>query len=302
MNIAILSRGPQLYSTQSLYRAGIKRGHSMQVIDHLRCNMLLEKHRAEVYFNNMPLDYLDAIVPRIGSSVTFAGSTLINHFEMMGVATSATSSALQQCRNKLQCLQKLSRYGLDVPKTAFINPGQDLFPLIEQLGGFPVVIKLLEGTHGVGVLLSETLQSAEATIEAFQKLKEKVILQEFIQEASGSDVRVIVVGGEVIAAMKRQAKEGEFRSNLHRGAQSEIVELSPEEEHVAVKSARIMGLNVAGVDLLRSARGPLVMEVNASPGLEGIEMTTGVDVAGAIISFMEKQVRKGSKMNRKIRR
>lgn len=301
MNIAILSRGPQLYSTQSLYRAGLQRGHSIQIIDHTRCNLYLDKHEAMVYFNNIPLDYFDAIIPRIGSSVTGIGAGIIQQFELMDVFTVISTSALQQSRNKLACLQKLSHFGLPIPKTVFINPGQQLFPFIDQLGGLPVVIKLLEGTHGVGVILAETLQGAETTIEAFQKLKEKVIIQEFIQEANGADIRVIVVGGKVIAAMKRQAQEGEFRSNLHRGAQSEPVELSSTEEHLAIKAARILGLDVAGVDLLRSSRGPLIMEVNASPGLEGIEATTGINVAGQIIDFIEKQVRKKLRENRKVR-
>lgn len=302
MNIAILSRGPQLYSTQSLYRAATKRGHSVQIIDHLRCNLVLGKNNADVYYENLPLDYLDAVIPRIGASVTAQGAALINHFETMQIMTTVGSTALLQSRDKLRCLQKLAKFGIEVPKTVFVNTSQHIHYLADQLGGFPIIIKLLEGTHGVGVILSESVKSAEATIEAFQKLKEKVIIQEFISEAEGADLRAIVVGSRVIASMKRQAKDGEFRSNLHRGASAEPIKLSAREEHVAIKAARIMGLDVAGVDILRSSRGPLVMEVNASPGLEGIETTTGIDIAGAILNLVEKQVRKNFNTYRKIRR
>jgi ribosomal protein S6--L-glutamate ligase len=292
MNIAILSRGPQLYSTQSLFRAGIKRGHQVQIIDHTRCDLLVEKNYAEVLYDNFPLGHIDAIIPRIGASVTTQGAALINHFETMNVFTVARSSALLQARDKLRCIQKLARFGIDVPRTVFVNSTANLHYVVEELGGLPVVIKLLEGTHGIGVILSETISNAEATVEAFHRMKQKVFIQEFIEEAGGADLRAIVINGEIVAAMKRQARPGEFRSNLHRGASSELVKLTAQEAFVAKKAVRIMGLDVAGVDLLRSARGPLVMEVNASPGLEGIETTTGIDIAGKIIDLIEKKVRK----------
>ena len=292
MNIAILSRGPQLYSTQSLFRAGIKRGHQVQIIDHTRCDLLVEKNYAEVLYDNFPLGHIDAIIPRIGASVTTQGAALINHFETMNVFTVARSSALLQARDKLRCIQKLARFGIDVPRTVFVNSTANLHYVVEELGGLPVVIKLLEGTHGIGVILSETISNAEATVEAFHRMKQKVFIQEFIEEAGGADLRAIVINGEIVAAMKRQARPGEFRSNLHRGASSELVKLTAQEAFVAKKAVRIMGLDVAGVDLLRSARGPLVMEVNASPGLEGIETTTGIDIAGKIIDLIEKKIRK----------
>ena len=302
MNIAILSRGPQLYSTQSLFRAGIKRGHHVQIIDHTRCDLLVEKNFVEVYYENLPLEHLDAIIPRIGASVTNQGAALINHLELMNIFSVARPNALLQSRDKLRTLQKLSRFGIDIPKTVFVNSTANLGRMVEELGGFPIVVKLLEGTHGIGVILSENISNAEATIEAFHRMKEQVLIQEFIREAEGADIRVIVVDGQVVAAMKRQARPGEFRSNLHRGASSELVKLTAREEHVAKKAVRIMGLDVAGIDLLRSSRGPLVMEVNASPGLEGIETTTGIDVSGKIFDFIEKKVRKKSRDHRRVRR
>ena len=302
MNIAILSRGPQLYSTQSLLRAGIKRGHQVQIIDHTRCNLFLEKNYAEVLYQGYPLEGFDAIIPRIGTSVTSKGAALISHFEAMGVFTVAGSNALLQARDKLRCLQKLAKFGLDVPKTFFVNDTSDLSTLIEHLGGFPVVMKIVEGTHGVGVILSETFSNAEASIETFLRMKEKILLQEFIAEANGADIRAIVVDGEIVAAMKRQARDGEFRSNLHRGATAELVMLSASEEHAAKKAVRIMGLDFAGVDILRSDRGPLIMEVNASPGLEGIETTTGIDISSKVFDFIERKVRKQSRDLKGIKR
>lgn len=292
MNIAILSRGPQLYSTQSLWRAGANRGHQMRIIDHTRCNLVIERGLPEIYYENHPLSTLDAVIPRIGASVTSIGASVINQFEMMGVFTVARADALLQSRDKLRCLQKLSRFGIEIPKTVFVTPGAEISPLINLVGGIPVVIKLLESTHGIGVILAEALNQAESVVEAFQKLKERIILQEFIKEADGADIRALVVAGEVVAAMKRKAKEGEFRSNLHRGASSTLIKLSDREEKLVKKAVRIMGLDVAGVDILRSKRGPLLMEVNASPGLEGIESTTQVDVAGKIIDHIERRVRK----------
>ena len=252
MNIAILSRGPQLYSTQSLWRAGANRGHQMRIIDHTRCNLIIERGIPQIYYENHPLNMLDAVIPRIGASVTSVGAAVINHFEMMGVFTVARADALLQSRDKLRCLQKLSRFGIEVPKTIFITPGSEIAPLVQLVGGPPVVIKLLESTHGVGVILANELQQAESVVEAFQKLKERIIVQEFIREAEGADIRALVVAGQVVAAMKRKAKAGEFRSNLHRGATSTLIKLSDREEKLVKKAVRIMGLDVAGVDILRS--------------------------------------------------
>lgn len=291
MKIGILSRGPQLYSTRSLYRAGMRRGHQMMVIDHTRCQYLVDSERSEIFFDGHPLSALDAIVPRIGSSVTSLGAALIHQFELLKVYTVTRAHALLQARDKLRCLQRLAGAGLQVPGTAFITSGSELEDVLGLLGGFPVVIKLLESTHGVGVMLADNLRSAEATIEAFQKLNERVLIQEYIAESHGADIRALVVGGRVVASMKRQAQPGEFRSNLHRGAKAQRIDLSKEEEKAVIQAAQVMGLDVAGVDILQSSRGPLVMEVNASPGLEGIEGVTKVDVAGAIIKFAEKRHR-----------
>lgn len=290
MNIAILSRNPNLYSTRSLVRAGLFRGHFVQVIDHMQCSLKVDKHLPTVYCNGANLSYMDAIIPRVGASVTLPGAALISQFELMQVFTTTRSLALLQARDKLRCLQHLSSYDIDTPRTVYAGEGQDLKELIDSIGGFPVVIKMLESTHGVGVLLAESMLHASSVIEAFQKLGERVILQEFIAEAEGSDIRVVVVNGEVVASMRRQAKEGEFRSNLHRGASALTVELTWEEEELARKVALVMGLDIAGIDILRSHRGPLVMEVNASPGLEGIETTTGIDVAGKFITLVESKM------------
>jgi ribosomal protein S6--L-glutamate ligase len=291
MKIAILSRGPQLYSTQRLYRAGRQRGHYMKIVDHTLCNLVIEPNGSQIWYHEEPLQEMDAVIPRIGSSVTFQGAAVINHFELMGTYTLARSQSLLQARDKLRCLQRLAARGIPVPRTAYVGDEEDLLPAIEGVGGLPVVIKLLESTHGAGVLLAHTLHNAEATVEAFHRLRERVIIQEFIGEANGADIRALVVAGEIIASMKRQAQEGEFRSNLHRGASASRVTLTEEEKGLAINTVAAMGLDVAGVDLLRSSRGPLILEVNASPGLEGIETSTGVDVAGAIIRFTEKRVR-----------
>jgi len=298
MNIAILSRGPELYSTQSLYRAGARRGHRMTVIDHTRCNLIIERGRPQIIYEERPLRRLDAIIPRIGTSVTLQGASVISQFELMGVFTPSPAPALLQARDKLRCLQRLAAEGLDVPRTAFVIGGEELPPLIESVGGLPVIIKLLESTHGIGVLLAETYRGAESTVEAFHRLKERVLIQEFIREAGGADIRALVVAGEVVAAMKRQARKGEFRSNLHRGGSASPARLT-EAEHAAVtRAVGAMGLDIAGVDLLRSERGPLIMEVNASPGLEGIETITEVDVAGRIIRYIERRVKERKKARR----
>lgn len=290
MRIAIFSRGPQLYSTQSLYRAGLIRGHAMEIIDHTRCSLGMENGRLEVFYEGWPLGHFDAVIPRIGTSVTQDGVALISHLEMMQVFTSTRSQGLWQARDKLRALQRLQGYGIPAPATIYPSEGEALGPMIERLGGFPVVIKMLESTHGVGVMLAESMPSAKSALDVFQRLKTRVILQEFIQEARGTDIRALVVNGKPVAAMKRIAQEGEFRSNLHCGGYAVPVKLTEQERAIAIKAARVMGLDVAGVDMLRSNRGPLVIEVNASPGLEGIETTTGVDVAGKIIQFIERKV------------
>lgn len=289
MKIVILSRGPQLYSTQSLLRAGMRRGHQVRIIDHVNCQFSIQKGQMSVLHNGFPIDPPDAIIPRIGSSVTAKGAAVIAQFEAMGIQTTVDSMALLRARDKLRCLQALAAQGVDVPKTAYLNDTQYLPTIIRQLGGLPIVIKLLESTHGVGVILAENLKSAESTIEVFQQLNERVLLQEYIEESKGADIRVLVVAGRVIAAMKRQAQPGEFRSNLHRGASAEAIRITEQEKQLVIKATQIMGLKIAGVDLLRSHRGPLVMEINASPGLEGIETITRIDVAGEIIRYLERR-------------
>lgn len=301
MDIAILSRGPQLYSTQSLYRAGRARGHNMYVIDHTLCNLVIEAGQPQIYYEGRPIRTFDAVIPRIGASVTEQGAAVISQFELMNVFTVVRSNALRLSRDKLRCLQELLKQNLDIPKTAALGLNMNLWPAINAIGGFPVVIKLLEGTHGIGVILCETIQQTESTVEAFQRLKERVILQEFIQEAEGADIRAFIVAGEVVAVMKRQAKEGEFRSNLHRGASAATDQLTPIETNIVCRAAKAMGLSVAGVDLLRSNRGPLIMEVNASPGLEGIETVTGLNVAAKIMALIEQKVKERKRAQAKLR-
>ncbi len=282
-NIAILSRGSALYSTQSLFRAARLRGYHVRVIDHQLCHLVIDDHEPQVYYEGQKLRGIDAVIPRIGASVTDYGAAVIRHFELMGVYTATRSEALLMARDKLKCLQFLSANDVPVPRT-FIAGSPEAVPyLVERLGGAPVVIKMLESTHGVGVILAESLQTAVSLAEVFAKLNQPVILQEYIAEAAGSDVRALVVGRSVVASMIRVAAAGEFRSNLHRGAESFNTTLTAHESNLVRKATRLLGLQIAGVDILRSNRGPLIMEVNASPGLEGIENTTGVDIAGAII-------------------
>lgn len=290
MKIAILSRNPNLYSTSRLIEAGKKRGHEMIVVDHLKCNIELEKRRPRIYYKGAYLDDIDAVIPRIGASVTFYGTTVVRQFEMMKVFTAVGSQALVRSRDKLSSLQILARAGVGLPKTVFTNYTKDVEHLVENLGGAPLVLKLLEGTQGLGVVLAETKNAATSVLEAFNGLGARVIAQEFIKEAGGADIRVFIVDGVVVGAMKRQGKEGEFRSNLHRGGSATIITLTDEEENTALKAAKALGLGVAGVDLLQSSKGPLVLEVNSSPGLEGIEKATGVDVAKKIIRFIERNV------------
>jgi ribosomal protein S6--L-glutamate ligase len=273
--------------------AGEERGHEMHVIDHQRCYMDITSHKPAVHYKGQTLNGFDAVIPRIGASVTFYGTAVLRQFEMMGVFPLNESVAISRSRDKLRSLQLLSRRGIGLPVTGFANSPDDTEDLLKLTGGAPVVIKLLEGTQGVGVVLAETRKAAASVIEAFRGLNANFLVQEFIKEAGGADIRCLVVGGKVVASMKRQGKEGEFRSNLHRGGSASLVRITPEERSTAVRSAKIMGLNVAGVDILRSNHGPVVMEVNSSPGLEGIEAATGKDVAGLIIGFIENNAKPG---------
>ncbi len=291
MKIAILSRNRKLYSTRRLVEACEQRGHEVHVIDTLRCYMNITSDRPELHYKGEDLVGFDAVIPRIGASITFYGTAVLRQFEMMGVFPVSESVAISRSRDKLRSLQLLSRDGIGLPKTGFANSPDDVQDLIKMVGGAPLVIKLLEGTQGIGVVLAETKKAAESVIEAFMGLKANILVQEFIQEAGGSDIRCFVIDGKVVAAMMRQAPEGEFRSNLHRGGKATLVKLTPKERATAVRAAKVMGLNVAGVDILRSARGPVVMEVNSSPGLEGIEAATGKDVAGMIVEFIEKNAK-----------
>ncbi|NPD46973.1 30S ribosomal protein S6--L-glutamate ligase [Lentimicrobium sp. S6] len=290
MKIAILSRNTKLYSTQRLVDAAQEKGHEVIVIDHLKCVIELEKKSPRIYYNGIYLNDIDAIIPRIGASVTFYGTAVVRQFEMMNVFSAVKSQALVNSRDKLRSLQILAKSGVGLPKTIFTNYAKDVDHVIESVGGAPLVLKLLEGTQGLGVVLAETHNAANSVIEAFNGLKARVIAQEFIKEAGGADIRAFVVDGVIVGAMKRQGKDGEFRSNLHRGGSSDIIELTDQEELTAIKAARAMGLGVAGVDMLQSEKGPLVLEVNSSPGLEGIEEATKKDIAKEIIKYIERNV------------
>ncbi|TNF30084.1 MAG: 30S ribosomal protein S6--L-glutamate ligase [Bacteroidetes bacterium] len=290
MKIAILSRNPKLYSTKRLVEAGEKRGHEMLVVDHAKCDIIIEKKRPHIIYQGEELEGIDAVVPRIGASITFYGTAVVRQFEMMKVFSAIESQALVRSRDKLRSLQILSRAGLNLPKTAFTNYSKDVAEVVNQVGGAPCVIKLLEGTQGVGVVLAETKSAAESVLEAFNGLQARVIVQQFVKEAGGSDIRAFVVDGVVVGAMKRQGKEGEFRSNLHRGGTATVYELTDDEENAALKAARVLGLGIAGVDMLQSKSGPMIMEVNSSPGLQGIEAATGKNIAGSIIRYVERNV------------
>ena len=298
MKIGILSTNQKLYSTRRLVEAGRERGHDIQVIDHRRCYMNITSHRPGMHFKGEAIEGMDAIIPRIGASISFYGTAVVRQFEMMGVYSVNESVAITRSRDKLRASQLLARRGIGLPVTGFANSPDDTDDLLKFVGGAPVVIKLLEGTQGVGVVLAETKKAAESVIEAFRGLKANFMVQEFIKEAGGADIRCLVIGGKVVASMKRQGKEGEFRSNLHRGGSASLIKITPEERSTAVRSAKVMGLNVAGVDLLRSNHGPVVMEVNSSPGLEGIENATKKDVAGTIIEFIEKNAKQGKTQTR----
>jgi len=292
MKIAILSRRPQLYSTRRLTEEAKKQGHSVRVIDTLRCYMNINTKKPSIHYKGELLSEFDAVIPRIGASITFYGTAVVRQFEMSGVFTVNDSVAITRSRDKLRSLQLLSRKGIGLPITGFAHSPDDINDLINMVGGPPLVIKLLEGTQGIGVVLAETRRAASSVIEAFMGLNAQIMVQEYIREANGADIRCFVVDGKVIAAMQRQAKAGEFRSNIHRGGKAELVAISAEERKTAIRAAKVMGLNVAGVDLLRSERGPLVMEVNSSPGLEGIERATGQNIAGMIIKFIENSAKK----------
>jgi ribosomal protein S6--L-glutamate ligase len=298
MKIAVLSTNRNLYSTKRLVEAGQERGHEMPIINHKRCYMNITSHKPSIHIKGEAITGVDAIIPRIGASVSFFGTAVVRQFEMMGVYSVNESVAITRSRDKLRAVQLLARRGIGLPVTGFANSPDDTEDLLQFVGGAPVVIKLLEGTQGVGVVLAETKQAAESVIEAFSGLKANFMVQEFIKEAGGSDIRCLVVGDKVVASMKRQGKDGEFRSNLHRGGSAKLIKITPEERSTAVRSAKVMGLNVAGVDLLRSNHGPVVMEVNSSPGLEGIEKATDRDVAGMIIEFIEKNAQQGKTRTR----
>jgi ribosomal protein S6--L-glutamate ligase len=290
MNIKILSANPNLYSTKRILEAGIKRKHKVEIINHTKCDIVIEKKNPVIIYKGKTLENVDAVIPRIGASVTFYGTAVVRQFEMMRSFTTTESQALVRSRDKLRSLQILSRAGLGLPKTIFTNYSRNVEEIIRQAGGAPVVIKLLEGTQGIGVMLAETNKAAESVIEAFNNLQARVIVQEFIKEAGGADIRAFIVDGQVVGAMKRQGKEGEFRSNLHRGGSASVITLTDEEEIAALKATKALGLGIAGVDMLQSSRGPLILEVNSSPGLEGIEAATGIDIATIIIKYIERNV------------
>lgn len=290
MKIGILSRNSHLYSTKRLVEAAIQRGHEAQIIDHLKCNIEIEQGGPKLFYEGKYLTGFDAIIPRIGASVTFYGTAVVRQFEMMNVFSVSSSRGIVNSRDKLRCLQILSKEGIGLPKTVFTNYSKDVKHVVKSAGGTPVILKLLEGTQGLGVVLAENPNAAQSVLEAFNGLKARVIAQEFIPEAKGADIRAFVVDGQIVGAMKRQGKEGEFRSNLHRGGSSVMIELTPEEQATAILASKSVGLAVAGVDMLQSNRGSLVLEINSSPGLEGIEKTTEEDIAGKIIEYIERNV------------
>lgn len=290
MKIALLSRSPNCYSSRRLREAFQRRGHRVRVMNALKFCVSVEEASPNLIYGDQEIGRFDAVVPRIGSSITFYGTAVLRQFEQMGVFTLNTSHSISVSRDKLRSLQVLSRHRIGLPDTVFVSQKENILPAIEQLGGAPVIIKLLEGTQGVGVILAETRRVAQAIVEAFQSTRQNVLIQKFVAESKGRDVRAFVIGGRVVAAMRRVAAGDEFRSNVHRGGRTEIVELPPEYEATAIHAAQILGLRVAGVDLLEAEDGPKVMEVNSSPGLEGIEGATGIDVAGAIVEHVEDQV------------
>ena len=292
MFLGILSRAPGLYSTRRFVEAAHGRGHEVEIIDPLRCYMNITSNKPRVHFKDKVLDYFDAVLPRIGASVTFYGTSVLRQFEMQQVFAANESVAISRSRDKLRSLQLLAKKGIGLPVTSFANSTKMTKNLIDLVGGTPCVIKILEGTQGKGVVLAENQKAAESVIEMLRGLKSNFLVQEYIREASGADIRCLVVGDKVIASMKRQAAVGEFRSNLHRGGTAEKIKITPDERSTAVRAAKAMGLNIAGVDILRSNHGPLVLEVNSSPGLEGIEKATKLDIAGMIIDFINDSLKK----------
>ncbi|MBF8270509.1 MAG: ribosomal protein S6 modification protein [Gammaproteobacteria bacterium] len=293
MKIALLSRNPKLYSTRRLVEAAKARGHEIRVFDVLRCYMNITSHKPEIHYKGENLTGFDAVIPRIGASVTIYGAAVLRQFEMMGVYPLNESQSITRSRDKLRALQLLSRRGIGLPITGFAHRPDDIQDLIKIVNGAPLVIKLLEGTQGIGVVLAETQQAAESVIESFLGLKASVLVQEYIKEAGGADLRCFVIGDKVVAAMKRQARAGEFRANIHRGGIASLAKITPEERSTAIRAAKTMGLNVSGVDILRTNHGPVVIEVNSSPGLEGIESVTGKDIASLTIQFLEKNAQRG---------
>jgi len=293
MKIAMLARNPKLYSHRRLLEAAEDRGHQLQILNTLRCTMNITSHRPTILYNGETLKGFDAVIPRIGASITHYGLAVLRQFEMMGVWPLNESVAVGRSRDKLRSMQIFAKHGLGLPVTAFAHDPKQTEEVLKIVGGAPAVIKLLEGTQGIGVVLGETANSAKSVIEAFRGLNVNILVQEYIKEAEASDIRIFVVGGKVVAAMKRTGAEGDFRSNLHRGGTAKMVKITPEERSTAVRAAKVMGLNVAGVDILRANHGPVIMEVNSSPGLEGIEIATGKDVAGQIIEFIEAKASPG---------
>ena len=291
MKIAMLARNAELYTHRRLKEAAEARGHQLDIINTLRCYMNIASRRPEVYYNGEKLEGYDAVIPRIGASVTFYGMAVLRQFEMQGVFPVNESVGIGRSRDKLRSMQLLARDGIGLPVTTFAHDPRQTDEVLKLAGGAPVVIKLLEGTQGIGVVLADTDRSAKSVVEAFRGAGVNILLQEFIKEAGGTDIRAIVVGGKVVTAMKRTGAEGEFRSNLHRGGSAQVIKLSPEERSTAIRSAKAMGLNVCGVDMLRSNHGPVVMEVNSSPGLEGVEKATGLDIATKIIEYIEKNAK-----------
>ncbi|WP_417596291.1 30S ribosomal protein S6--L-glutamate ligase [Parasphingorhabdus sp.] len=298
MKIAMLARNPNLYSHKRLVEAAEERGHTLDILNTTRCTVNIASHRPTITYDGVTLEGYEAVIPRIGASITNYGTAVVRQFEMAGVWPLNESVAIGRSRDKLRSMQILAKYGLGLPLTAYANDPKQAEEIIKAVNGPPVVIKLLEGTQGIGVVLAETMSSGKSVIEAFRGANVNILVQEFIKEAGGTDIRALVVGGKVIAAMKRTGAPDDFRSNLHRGGSAQIVKITPEERSTAVRAAKHMGLNVCGVDMLRSNHGPVIMEVNSSPGLEGIENATGKDVAGQIIEFIEKNAKPGKTKTR----
>ena len=290
MKIAVLSRNGNLYSTRRLVEASKERGHEVEVVDYLKCYFVIEKGHPEIHCHGKKLSDINAIIPRIGASHTFYGTAVVRQFEVMNIFSANESQSIARSRDKLRTMQLLSRERIGIPVTAFASSPSDINHLIEEIGGAPLVVKLLQGTQGIGVVLAETKKAAQSVLEAFYGLEANMLIQEFIGEAKGADIRALVVGDNVVGAMKRQGAKGEFRSNIHRGGSANAIKLSKEEYATAIKAAQVLGLNIAGVDMLQSKRGPLIMEVNSSPGLEGIEKATNIDIAGKIVEFIKNNV------------